>query len=426
MEDLQKQLEELKAQLVQLQAKADRTDELEAALLQSEGDHKQAMSERDQLRGEARAEADRANDLAAQLLQAQPLANKAKDLERELKEATQLRKGKTVLITRERKLLKLYGRPKVDNDPEVSDWITDMRQHIEDLDASQQIDTIMGYLGGEAKDEVKLRPLVERDSAEKILAIIENTFKVTASLATLSQMIFNRVQQPDETIQSYSLALLKLNWKIEKKGGKALDSSSLIDKFVEGLLDDALKRELRRLSRDDPKMTFGEFRQKVLDLVQEDDGQKIKVKKAEVEAESDIAQMMRQQKDWQEQITKSLEELKNHQHQIDERLDALMSERQQKLAERQSRPMYGNGKRAQQQSRPHSAATAPSQWQGRSSSADSHTTPTPPPIQRKGPCFQCGRLGHIARECWWNTEKKEKNTRPVKKKTHQENMMLSM
>ena len=64
-----------------------------------------------------------------------------------------------------------------------------------------------------------MRPLADRNTADKILAIIDSSFKDTVSLAVLSQTLFNRVQQPTETIQSYSLALLKLNEKIKQKGG---------------------------------------------------------------------------------------------------------------------------------------------------------------------------------------------------------------
>ena len=436
MEDLQQQLLELRAQLEQLQAKANRADELEVALQQSQSDHQQVISERDQLRGEARAEAGRADNLAARLHEVQPLAEKAKDLERELKEATEQKKGKTVLVTRERKLQKLYGRPKTDTDPEVSDWISDMRQHIEDLDESQKIDTIMGYLGGEAKDEVKLRPTEDRNTAEKILMIIETSFKVTASLAMLSQMLFNRIQQPDETIQKYSLALLKLNSKIQKKGGASLDDVSLIDKFVEGLSDDSLKRELRRLSREDPSMQFVKFREKVLDLVQEDElnvPKRKTAKASEVQADSEMSKMMKMQKEWQERVISSLEDLKNHQHLTDERLDALMREQQERQTGQQG-SRY-SGKAGKWMSRPTAAATAntPSHRQGKQPLTSNHSAPDEQhsmPAQRpssntlprrdaqrpKGPCFLCGRLGHIARECWGNQPVRQK--KPSKQENH--------
>ena len=237
MEDLQQQLTELKAQLERLQARASQADAIEAALKQSQLDHQQVIQERDQLRSEASAEADRANDLAARLSQASLLADKASHLEQELEATVKQKVGKTVLISQERKLQKLNGRPKTESDPEVSDWISDMKVHVEELDENQKIDTIMGHLGGEAKDEVKLRPLADRNTADKILAIIDSSFRDTASIAVLSQTLFNRVQQPTETIQSYSLALLKLNEKIKQKGGAALDDFALIDKFVEGLVD---------------------------------------------------------------------------------------------------------------------------------------------------------------------------------------------
>lgn len=382
---MEQQIKQLQDQLAAMQTKATNA---EAALESHKQDLQNVLQERDQLKGEARAEASKAHSLEDEMRQLRAEAQRAADLEHELREASRFRPGKTVLITRERKLQKLTGRPKTDADPEVGDWLSDIRQHIEELDESQKIDTIMGYLGGSAKDEVKLRPDTERNTADKILHIIETTFKVTDSLASLSQTLYNRTQEQGETVQSYSLALLKLNSKIQKKGGVALDSIALTDKFIEGLLDPSLRRDMRRLNKEHPRLTFVQFREKVLDLVQEDEVEiqkKKTVKTAEVKAESDLAELLKQQMELQKQTTAALTALQQQQQKTDEKVAQLMKQQKPTAGPSQATTTKSDDVRPRSRSR------------------------------QIGPCFICGKLGHIAKNCWDNPKNKDK--RPSSKPT---------
>ena len=86
------------------------------------------------------------------------LRQKLKAMETEQKE-TAKQKHHPVYIKSERKIAKLAGRPISSSDPEVEDWITDMREHIASIPTKEgKIDFVLDHLTGSAKTEVRLRP----------------------------------------------------------------------------------------------------------------------------------------------------------------------------------------------------------------------------------------------------------------------------
>ena len=57
----------------------------------------------------------------------------------------------------------------------------------------------------------------ERRSAQSILKIIHDVFGDSESLSALQEMFFKRSQKADETLHEYSLSLMQLHDKIQKK-----------------------------------------------------------------------------------------------------------------------------------------------------------------------------------------------------------------
>jgi hypothetical protein len=308
-------------------------------------------------------------------MDAEQLQERVTALEQELQTAQNevaAAKKSRIVISRERKLSKLAGRPKSAADPEVSDWLLDIRQHITDLDEPQKIDIIMGQISGEVREEVRLRPAEDRDTAEKILKIIEDNFKDVDSLACLNQKFFNRKQEASESVQSYSRALMKLNSRIQKKSGNALSDDTLITKFIDGLRDSSLKMELRRMSKEEDR-TFSEFRQEVLQLVEDDETEAPKKEAkdrsvAAVKQEPDLAQMLQQSLQLQKTL---LEELKRH-----------------------------SGASGSKKKTTDSTASASES----TSKVDKAARFAP---SSKGPCYICGKMGHVAFNCYFNKKNKK-------------------
>ena len=80
----------------------------------------------------------------------------------------------------------------------------------------------MDHLTGEAKDEVRIRPGPERNSASKILQILRDSFQECESVAQLQNLFYKRDQKADESLQLYSLALMKIVGRIAKKDKKSM------------------------------------------------------------------------------------------------------------------------------------------------------------------------------------------------------------
>ena len=288
------------------------------------------------------------------------------ELTRQLTEARKSR----VVVTRERKLSKLAGRPKTSTDVDVTDWLLDIRQHVADLEETQKIDIIMGHITGDVREEVKLRAEGERDTAAKILKIIEDNFKESDSLASLNKQFFNRCQGSQESVQSYSRVLMKINSRILHKGGTALSDDTMVMKLIDGLRDSSLKRDLRRLKKEGEEvLSFAQFRKKVMELVEEDECDVVvaKDKEVKVSPESEMVALLKQSMELQKQ---TLEELKKR-----------------------------NSGAA--------AASAPQRKQpvDKAEASSGDGTPRFPPSPL-GPCFICAKPGHIADKCYFNRRNK--------------------
>ena len=209
------------------------------------------------------------------------LRQREKEMEDELKTLRSFREEQTrsmlsmarpILVGCDRTLPKFAGRPVSEQDPEVEDWVDDVRMYIEGMEEAQKISTIMGLVTGEAEMEIRLCPSGERDTAEKIFGLLVQLFQAVDDVATLCNNFFSRLQQPQESLQSYSLALMKLRQKIVRRGHTWIDDKVMTVRFTEGARDPIIRRELRRLQKESgtEEETFSQFRKRVLKWMPEE------------------------------------------------------------------------------------------------------------------------------------------------------------
>ena len=111
-------------------------------------------------------------------------------------------------------------------------------------------------------------------------------------MQSLSSELHARVQQQGESLADYSSSLLRLYDRMEaaastdEKGALAqLRDKTLKERFVRGVRDKLVQRNLRRISVTNPTSTFISMRKDALDLFQDDDptGQRTRVRELEVE-----------------------------------------------------------------------------------------------------------------------------------------------
>lgn len=326
------------------------------------------------------------------------LQDEIKKLEEAAKNQISTSDKKTVYVTRERKITKFFGRPRTDSDQDVEDWITDIKQYITDLEDSQKVDTILSHLAGEAKDEVKLLEDEDKDTAEKILNFLQKTFKSVDSIVKLTQQLSNRVQKDDESVQSYSLSLLKLQNKINRKEKGVAPDEMVKSRFLEGIQNEALKRDLKKLAKVDSTLTFPAFRKLVLTEIQDDTAAQpktIKTKSAETKTVLTTEQQLIKQ---MEMMNKTMQNMQQQQLEMMSKVIGAVQRptfNQNKSRFNSSQKEYGGDKKPDNQltsSRPEGSST------GR---------------RMKGPCYYCGKLGHVISECWKKKNRNKTNSGPT-------------
>ena len=147
------------------------------------------------------------------------LKAKVETLEEQLKKLSIPKpESKTVYISKDRKLQKFSGRPVKETDPSVEEWAEDVSYHIKNISGNEaQIEFLYDHLQGQARDEVRTRAATERDTPTKILGILQELFQDADSIAQIQQQFFQRDQRPGESLQQYSLTLLKLVDRMLKK-----------------------------------------------------------------------------------------------------------------------------------------------------------------------------------------------------------------
>lgn len=106
---------------------------------------------------------------------------------------------------------------------------------------------MLDHLEGEAKDELRYRPRVEREDPAKILSILRELYGCSRSYVAIQESFFSRKQLDGES----SHALLSLMDKVKQCSPESVPQSDMLlrDQFIEHVLDSDLHRELKRLVR---------------------------------------------------------------------------------------------------------------------------------------------------------------------------------
>ena len=131
-------------------------------------------------------------------------------------------------------------------------------------------------------------------------------------MAQLRHKFYERIQGENETLEAYSLSLMKMLHNIEKKEGSEMQNKDkiLTEKFIDGVNDQQLKRELRRFSMENASLPFIEFRGKMLLWVDDQKPTSASVSKMTAEKKStndEILEMMKKQQDILEKQQQQIE-----------------------------------------------------------------------------------------------------------------------
>lgn len=174
-----------------------------------------------------------------------------------------------VFVPRDRKCPRFNGRSGIG----INDWIEEAQACIRarHLSVGEQAFFLFDHLEGEARDEIRYRSDVERGDPEKIFSALREVFGCSQSHVALQEAFFSRRQLEGESLLEFSLALMGLMEKVKQRfPGAVLNAPILLrDQFVEHVVDNALRRELKQLVRRQPSATLLEVRSEAIRWEQE-------------------------------------------------------------------------------------------------------------------------------------------------------------
>ena len=168
-----------------------------------------------------------------------------------------------VYVHKDRKVSKFSGY----NIP-VEDWIEDVTivMYSRDMTRQERADLIYSNLEGSAKDELKYRSHIVRQSPEQILEILQDAFGVKDNITKLQKNFLDRAQKPNETLREYSYVLMDLMSKITKRDSAWIPNreKTLSDQFSQNVRDTMLRKHLKQIVRIRPDIPFLDLREEAI------------------------------------------------------------------------------------------------------------------------------------------------------------------
>ena len=193
------------------------------------------------------------------------------------------------------KLSKFRGSPQKAEDLSIREWINEYDDYCQyyKLDKSERVQVLVAHLVGPAKDEILCRDSAVRDDESKLKEILRSRFGRLETVQTLSSELYSRVQQEGESLADFSSYLIRLYDRMEtissddeKNALGLLKDGTLTERFVKGVRDVSVQRELRRITIAHKSQSFLKIREAVLDHFQDADPtvSRARVRECEVEA----------------------------------------------------------------------------------------------------------------------------------------------
>jgi uncharacterized coiled-coil protein SlyX len=172
----------------------------------------------------------------------------------------------------------------------VEEWIQHIQPFVQQRFSSEpeKVDYIIDHLDRRVRIELRLRIRTDKASAEEVFTILKEIYGIKESLLQLQQKCFGRNQGKDESLDDYSYALMELMITIQEMEPQLFKDPdpALKGKFVEGVNDTPLIRELKRLNLERKTLKFWELRDRAKLWLQDEDKQQTQKPKTANEREA--------------------------------------------------------------------------------------------------------------------------------------------
>lgn len=175
-----------------------------------------------------------------------------------------IRPERFVFVPRDRKCPKFNGRVGLS----IEEWVEEAQacMRVRYLSDTDKAFYLFDHLEGEAREEIKYRPEVERKDPDQIISALRELYGCSQSYVSLQEAFFSRKQQEGESLLEFSLVLMGLLEQVKQRSPHGMPNSHVLlrDQFVEHVFDSALRRELKQLIRRQPTLTLLEVRSEAL------------------------------------------------------------------------------------------------------------------------------------------------------------------
>jgi len=156
--------------------------------------------------------------------------------------------------------------------PYPEEWISEVRGYVISYfeDDREGVTFVLGLLERDVKTALKVR--IQLDSVDLLTLMRELEALFGAASSTELELDFcHRIQGQKETVKEYAIALMELVVKLRVKDELSTDKTEnmLKHQFAKGVLKPELRRELKRLNAEQPRMMFSQLMQKADDWLLE-------------------------------------------------------------------------------------------------------------------------------------------------------------
>lgn len=159
-----------------------------------------------------------------------------------------------------------------DGDLKYADWKEQIKGLLgsQDLTEAKKVDIVLGALTGEAKRQIVVLDLEERDQVIKIFIYLDSLYGDQTPTPVLRSQFFSCNQKPDEAVQTFILRLRELYCRLKRQDRENSPSeSALRDQLLLGLREGPLAQALKVYARRNPELDFAELRQEAVLLESE-------------------------------------------------------------------------------------------------------------------------------------------------------------
>ena len=179
------------------------------------------------------------------------------------------------------KLCRFLGYPERGGDPTVAEWLHEFDMYalqtgVKDADRAV---VLLYHLCGRARKEVLCQPERVRRDGKALVTLLLLRFGPPETVHLLSTAFHARMQSERESLAEYSRVLMQLQHRMVRAAASEAESAALVllrdnalkEQFVQGVREQSVRQELRRIAYHSVGKSFHHMQDEALYLFQEHD-----------------------------------------------------------------------------------------------------------------------------------------------------------